>query len=99
MDSSRHNISPNAFRQVTDEYSERTDRPSASKLPQSYGQVNSAIDSEPFLVIDVNMGNEVGQILFNTGDEKRVGSIVDDFCLNFDLDEECKAQLLELVQV
>lgn len=43
------------------------------------------------------MGEETDQIEFRSGDEKRVGRIVDEFCVDHDLDTECKEQLLQLV--
>jgi hypothetical protein len=39
------------------------------------------------------------QIEFYSGDERRVGEIVDEFCIDHDLDDECKEQLLQLVEV
>ena len=55
--------------------------------------------SEPFLVIDINMGEYTDQIELYGGDEKKIGAIVDEFCADHDLDEESKEQLLQLVEI
>jgi hypothetical protein len=36
--------------------------------------------------VDVNIGTESQQLLFLTGDEKKVGQIVDEFCVRYKLD-------------
>ena len=72
---------------------------SNSRIASHKGSLDSSAIESPNLIIDVNMGDKIEQIMIYKGDEYRIPELAKNFAIKHNLDYNSQLKLIDLLKV